>query len=99
MRTEISETMEWLSCRNKAVAVDVEPVPWVDLRGWNFDPLTGNLVHDSGRFFSVVGIDVRTNAGTVSHWRQPIINQPEVGILGIIRKNFGGETRYLMRPN
>lgn len=97
MRTDISGTMEWLACRNKAVAVDVESVTWTDLRGWHFEPLTGNLVHDSGRFFSIVGLDVHTNTGTVSHWRQPIINQPEVGILGIIRKNFGGEIRYLMQ--
>jgi len=77
------ELISWICRRNQEVAVSVEQAPFRDIRGWHFDDTTGNLEHESGRFFSVCGLDVMTNIGVVSHWTQPIINQPEVGYFGI----------------
>ena len=82
------EVVAWIERRNREVVVQVDEVPFAELKGWHFDELTGNLVHDSGKFFSIVGIDVRTNTGCEQRWTQPIINQPEVGYLGIICKEF-----------
>lgn len=76
-----AEISQWIERRNREVVVNVEEVPFADLTGWHFDRKTGNLVHDSGKFFSIVGLDVITNTGSVSRWSQPIINQPEVGYL------------------
>ena len=91
------EVVAWIERRNRDVEVRVEEVPFADLKGWHFDEETGNLVHDSGKFFSIVGIDVRTNAGYEQHWTQPIINQPEVGYLGIICKEFDGVLYFLLQ--
>ena len=82
------EIVDWIERRNQEVDVRVDEVPFADLRGWHFEAETGNLVHDSGKFFSIVGIDVRANIGNEQRWTQPIINQPEVGYLGIICKEF-----------
>ena len=92
-----AEILQWIERRNREVVVDVEEVPFADLMGWHFDGPTGNLVHDSGKFFSIVGLDVYTNTGCVSRWTQPIINQPEVGYLGVICTEFNGVLHYLLQ--
>lgn len=38
-----------------------------------------------------------TNWGRVASWDQPIINQPEVGYLGFIVKEFNGVLHFLMQ--
>lgn len=91
------EIVEWIERRNREVAVQVDEVPFANLKGWHFDNDTGDLVHDTGKFFSVVGIDVLTNTGSEKHWTQPIINQPEVGCLGIICKEFDGVLYFLLQ--
>ncbi len=91
------EIVAWIERRNREVIVRVDEVPFGDLKGWHFDGETGNLVHDTGKFFSIVGIDVRTNSGCEQRWTQPIINQPEVGYLGIICKKFDGVLYFLLQ--
>ena len=91
------EVLAWIERRNREVAVRVDEVPFAKRKGWHFDRETGNLVHDSGKFFSIVGIDVRTNTGCEHHWTQPIISQPEVGYLGIICKEFDGVLYFLLQ--
>ena len=67
------------------------------MQNWKFEKITGDLVHDSGKFFSIQGIDIKTNWGRVAQWQQPIINQPEVGFLGIITKKIDGVLFFLMQ--
>ncbi|WP_261808375.1 NDP-hexose 2,3-dehydratase family protein [Nonomuraea sp. C10] len=72
-------------------------VPLDELTGWREDPETGDIRHRSGRFFTVEGLDVRHPAGPVTSWTQPIINQPEAGILGILLKRVDGVPYLLMQ--
>ena len=94
---ENEEVVAWLNRRNREVKVQIDEIPFQDMKGWHFDSDTGDLRHDSGRFFSVVGADVYANTGTPHHWRQPLINQPEVGYLGIVAKEIDGVLRFLMQ--
>ncbi|ACY98306.1 MULTISPECIES: NDP-hexose 2,3-dehydratase family protein [Thermomonospora] len=87
----------WLAERAAAHPFRVRRIPFRRLRGWRFAPRTGNLVHDSGRFFSVEGLHVRWPAGRFPEWHQPIIVQPEIGILGILAKEFDGVLHFLMQ--
>ena len=91
------EVVAWMARRNREVGVRVDEIPFAAMRGWHFDETTGNLLHDSGRFFSIVGLDICANTGTSLHWRQPVINQPEVGYLGIIAKIFDGVLYFLLQ--
>ena len=75
----------------------VDRVPLAELRGWSSHPDTGNLEHDSGRFFSVEGVRVRSDTGPVAEWSQPIINQPEIGVLGIAVREIDGVLHCLMQ--
>ncbi|MFJ3235759.1 NDP-hexose 2,3-dehydratase family protein [Streptomyces sp. NPDC086787] len=89
---------EWFAAQRRTNRYDVQRIPFSDLVGWRFEDATGNLVHDSGRFFSVEGLGVRTEwNGHETSWSQPIINQPEIGILGIVVKEFDGVLHCLMQ--
>lgn len=91
------EVIAWIARRNQEVQVKIEQVPFSQLKGWHFDPDSGNLCHDSGRFFSIVGIDVYKNQGAPVQWQQAIINQPEVGYLGIICREVDGVMYFLLQ--
>lgn len=91
------EILAWIKRRNREVQVDIAQVPFSEVKGWHFDEKTGNLCHQSGKFFSIVGIDVYKNQDGIFRWKQPIINQPEVGYLGIICKEFDGVLYFLLQ--
>ncbi|MFD8571773.1 NDP-hexose 2,3-dehydratase family protein [Streptomyces sp. NPDC059639] len=95
LRTE--DFAEWLEGRRRAHHFGVERIPFAELDGWSFDGSTGNLVHRSGRFFSVEGVRVTRDSGPHREWSQPIIRQPEVGILGLLVKEFDGVLHFLMQ--
>ena len=88
----------WLGDRLSAPDLDVRQVPLTALNRWRIDPDLGNICHDSGRFFSVIGVKVRHRAGfNELEWDQPIIDQPEVGILGILAKRIDGVLHFCLQ--
>ncbi|GAA4900162.1 NDP-hexose 2,3-dehydratase family protein [Streptomyces coeruleoprunus] len=95
LRTD--EVADWLAGRARAHHFRVERVPLDHLDGWSFRPGTGDLRHRSGKFFSVVGLSADVGEGPIPSWSQPIIHQPEVGILGILAKEFDGVLHFLMQ--
>ncbi|MFA1549866.1 NDP-hexose 2,3-dehydratase family protein [Actinomadura chokoriensis] len=95
--TPVDDFWPWYADRRDRLWQEVERIPFTGLGEWEFAPGTGNLVHDSGRFFSVEGLDVRLDRGPVRAWSQPIIHQPEIGILGILVKDFDGVLHCLMQ--
>lgn len=92
-----AQFLDWLEDKKKDVYHKITPIPFITLKNWRFEDLTGNLVHTSGKFFSIEGINIKTNWGNVTQWQQPIINQPEVGFLGIITKKIDGILYFLMQ--
>lgn len=87
---------QWIEQRNKEVQVDVRLIPFKEMTGWYIDE-DGGLRHNSGRFFTIQGIHVETDYGTNHSWDQPIINQPEIGYLGILTKEINGTLYFLMQ--
>jgi len=90
------ETLAWIQQQNREILVDVQHIPFSTCAGWGFD-IDGNLRHQSGKFFSIMGLEVHTNYGDVPTWQQPIISQPEIGFLGIICKEFDGILYFLLQ--
>ncbi|MET7395825.1 NDP-hexose 2,3-dehydratase family protein [Dactylosporangium sp. NPDC005572] len=91
----LAEFHAWWAGLATAGRFSVERIPFSALDAWQFDKQTGNLGHASGRFFTVEGLRVRE--GGADTWSQPIINQPEIGILGIVVKQFNGVLHCLMQ--
>ncbi|WP_405407642.1 NDP-hexose 2,3-dehydratase family protein [Streptomyces decoyicus] len=92
-----AEVPGWMAERHASHRFAVRRIPFAALTGWSFAPGTGNLRHDSGRFFTVEGLQVSVGTGPFPQWQQPIIKQPEVGILGILAKEFDGVLHFLMQ--
>ena len=89
--------LAWVHQRRAAVAASITQVSLDSMQKWKRDPSTGNLLHDSGRFFSIEGISVDTDWGGVPHWEQPIINQAEIGYLGLLAKKVDGVLHVLVQ--
>lgn len=90
------ELLSWIQRRNQEVSVDIQRIPFNELEGWYVDD-EGGIRHETGKFFSIQGIHVETDFGTKHSWDQPIINQPEVGYLGILTKEIQGTLYFLMQ--
>ena len=95
--TDINKILEWITERRNSINVNIDLIPFSRLEKWKFDALTGNLCHESGRFFSIEGLEVKTNWRKLETWTQPIINQPEIGLLGILAKKINGVLHFLMQ--
>jgi oxidase EvaA len=93
----LSRLDAWLADRTEAQRFSVEQIGLDALRGWRTQRDTGNLVHESGRFFTVEGLRVRTDRGPDGGWEQPIIIQPEIGLLGILTREIDGVLHCLMQ--
>ncbi|MFJ1749739.1 alpha/beta fold hydrolase [Streptomyces sp. NPDC088116] len=86
----------WLAEYGRAHHFHAEPIPFERLQHWHFEPGTGNLRHESGRFFSIEGL--RSSSDTAPADRVcPIIVQPEVGLLGILAREFDGVLHFLVQ--
>ncbi|WP_329580375.1 NDP-hexose 2,3-dehydratase family protein [Kitasatospora sp. NBC_01250] len=86
----------WFAAHRRRSGFRVARIAFDRLVGWGFDPGAGTLTHDSGRFFSVEGL--RVEAGDeVGTWEQPILVQREIGILGIVVREFDGVLHFLMQ--
>jgi dTDP-4-dehydro-6-deoxy-alpha-D-glucopyranose 2,3-dehydratase len=94
---QIEDIPGWLADRDRAHRFEVERIPFAGLDAWSFHPDTGELGHRTGRFFTVRGLRARVDGDPATEWEQPVIDQPEVGILGILAKEFGGVLHFLMQ--
>ena len=91
------EIEQWLFSINQEQYFHVMQIPLNEMDKWSFDKERGDLKHDSGGFFSICGLHVETNWGKVPSWSQPVIQQPEIGILGIISKKINGILYFLLQ--
>jgi oxidase EvaA len=89
--------LNWLKEKNNEVSVHIEQIPFIKMTDWYIDEDTGNIRHQSGKFFSIEGVAVSVEAELNQSWTQPIINQPEVGYLGFLTKKINGLMHFLIQ--
>jgi len=94
--TDIQGILDWLRKRRDTYAVTVEEIGVNQTKGWNTDPATGNIAHESGKFFSIIGVQVQgAKDREVLGWSQPMLKQEEIGISGVIMQKKNGVIHYL----
>ncbi len=91
----LEDTVAWLNSYQTSTECSVTRIPLTQLQGWYFDEQSGDLRHESGKFFTIMGLTCVPK--TEEPWQQPIILQPEVGILGIVSRIFDGVRYFLMQ--
>lgn len=92
-----AEVLAWLALRADAHRYSVQQIPLEGMRNWAVDPVTGDITHSSGKFFSITGLQVEITGPTPRRWSQPILVQREVGILGFIGKRVGSVLHLLVQ--
>lgn len=89
---------KWVSARLSNRSLKVDTTSLNSISGWTVNDETGNICHESGKFFTIKGAQVRHRAKDFElEWDQPIIDQPEVGILGIIAKKIKGTLHFCLQ--
>lgn len=89
------QILGWMKSQNEEVVSNIMQIPISELRGWSYRD--DRIRHNSGKFFSIDGIHIKTNYRNTPEWDQPIINQPEIGFLGFIVKKFNGVLHFLLQ--
>jgi oxidase EvaA len=77
--------------------LNTDLIPIKETEGWVVDRNRGDIHHRSGKFFSIKGIKVHSEQREAKDWCQPIIDQPEVGLLGFLVKKINGIYHFLVQ--
>ena len=92
--------IEWFKKKRDESDMIVEEIGINDLDKWNVDPNSGNIKHESGGFFEVIGIKASNTFDREvgkKGWTQPMIAKNPGGILGILMKKINGIPHYLLQ--
>ena len=92
--------IEWFNKKREESDMIVEEIGIKELDKWNIENETGNITHDSGGFFQVIGVKVTNTFDREvgkKGWTQPMIGKNPGGILGIIMKRVNGVPHYLLQ--
>lgn len=95
----LDEIMDWFNNKLNNLQASVTAIDLKDCKdGWKNDKNTGNLKHESGGYFKVIGVKTNTNIRESGKgWTQPMIDQgTEASIVGLIKKEFKGIPHYLI---
>ena len=83
---------KWFNTQKKKQKINIKIKNLSELKNWNKTKKC--IAHNSGKFFKIIAIDIKSNMIT-KNWDQPIIVQNELGILGILKNNTEG--KYLLQ--
>ena len=97
---KLDYVIEWFNKKREESDMLVEEVGIIDLDKWNIDGNSGNIRHESGGFFEVIGVKVSNTFDREvgkKGWTQPMIAKNPGGILGIMMKRINGVSHYLLQ--
>ena len=97
---KLDYVIEWFNKKREESDMVVEEIGINDLDKWSVDSTSGNVKHDSGGFFEMIGVKVSNTFDREvgkKGWTQPMIAKNPGGILGIIMKRINGVPHYLLQ--
>ncbi len=97
---KLDYVIEWFNKKREESDMVVEEIGINELDKWNVDSNTGNIKHESGGFFEVIGVKASNTFDREvgkKGWTQPMIAKNPGGILGIIMKKINGIPHYLLQ--
>ena len=92
--------IDWFNKKREESDMIVEEIGINDLDKWGVDSDTGNISHESGGFFQIIGVKASNTFDREvgkKGWTQPMIAKNPGGILGIIMKRINGIPHYLLQ--
>ena len=97
---KLDYVIDWFNKKREESDMIVEEIGINDLDKWTVDKNSGNITHDSGGFFEVIGVKVSNTFDREvgkKGWTQPMIGKNPGGILGILMKRINGIPHYLLQ--
>ena len=97
---KLEDIIEWFKKKREESDMLVEEIPINDLDKWNVNDGSGNITHESGGFFEVIGVKVSNTFDREvgkKGWTQPMIANNPGGILGILMKKINDIPHYLLQ--
>ena len=86
---------KWTAKLNKKFYLKTKKINLANLRLWKINDK--DISHTKQKFFSIIGIKVKTNKREIKNWTQPIIQGSEMAFSGFIIKEFNKTNHYLCR--
>jgi oxidase EvaA len=91
-----NEILEWVQRNLNRNKYSITLKSLSQLSNWNYVGDFESYRHVSGKFFDIAGLHIQLCGSNYNkRWCQPIINQPEVGVLGFISKKLNGVLHIL----
>ncbi|HOH98050.1 MAG TPA: NDP-hexose 2,3-dehydratase family protein [Candidatus Cloacimonadota bacterium] len=98
--TEYQDVLAWILQKKEHCSAIVEQIGLNEVMtgAWYFSDQGGDIKHESGGFFKVIGVDVKTdNRESGKGWKQPMVDQgTESSVAGFIRRKREGIHQYLI---
>ena len=97
---KLDYVIDWFNKKREESDMIVEEIGIDELDKWNVDPNSGNIKHESGGFFEVIGVKASNTFDREvgkKGWTQPMIAKNPGGILGIIMKRINDIPHYLLQ--
>ncbi len=88
------EILSWLAGLRAGSGLAVRRVPLDEVRGWKRTEEC--VAHEDGRFFRVIGVDVRAAGREVRQWTQPLIEPVAQGVVAFLVAEIGGVVHALV---
>ena len=92
--------INWFNKKREESDMVVDEIGINELDKWTVDDDSGNISHESGGFFEVIGVKASNTFDREvgkKGWTQPMIAKNPGGILGIIMKRINGVPHYLLQ--
>src|SRR5690606_37979641 len=85
----------WLDERRSLTKMDVRRIPLSQCEGWVHED--GAIRHISGRFFTIRGCRCESSLPHLQGLELPMIDQPEIGILGFVVRRAADGFEWLLQ--
>ena len=94
-RHSMDDIMAWLTESKARHVMRVSRQPLDALRGWMFSD--EDIRHESGLYFSVIGVDVAARTREATRWSQPLLHHRGEGLVGFLCQRHSGVLHFLAR--
>jgi oxidase EvaA len=89
------QIMSWITGLKSTHDLQVSRIPLRAVRDWENDGAA--IRHRSGRYFTVIGVDVQIDSREVIRWDQPMIQPAQEGLVAFLTKKIDGIHHFLVQ--
>ena len=97
---KLDHIIDWFTKKREQSDMTVEEVGINELEKWSVSNQTGNIAHETGGFFEIIGVRATNTFDREvgkKGWTQPMIGKNPGGILGLLMKKINGIPHYLLQ--